>query len=53
MVRKYDIDETPIKINLKVSDNCPNCGSKHLFILHIAALKCRACGGTFNRYVKS
>ena len=51
-MRKYDIDGTPIKLALRPTDQCPNCDRKFLYIRDIATLKCRACGDTFNRWVK-
>lgn len=52
-MRKYDTDgKTRIKLNLKPTDKCPECGRKHLFIRDIATLLCRACGEKFNRWVK-
>lgn len=48
-----DRDGTPIKLNLRVSDNCPKCGNKGtLKIYNIAYILCLACGRQFNRWVK-
>ncbi len=53
-MRKYDIDGTPLKLNIKLSDACPKCGRKgFLELLHIATVRCLICGEHIQRWVKA